>query len=567
VNTLENAQPGFHGDVVLSGGSYASAGAFGKGQYAWGKNIFGASASGAMTDHYLNPVVPQNFTNTGTIGDLSAHYERDFTPKDRLRLIVRHELSRYELPNEQVQQAPHANPFDSSAPLGSQLQNADNFETMGIVSYQHIFSSNVVSDFRGMVRDNTNDFYSNAYSTPIEIFQHNRFREGYFKGSATILRGRQEWKVGVESDNFFLHENFNYLITDPTQFNPATPPTFTFPPANQPNMGRRPDLEQSVYVQDLIRLGNWTVNAGLRWDHYQLLLNKQAVDPRMAVSRYFRSADLVLHFSYDRVFQTPSFENILLSSSTAIETLNPVNFLRLAVEPSEGNYYEAGVTKSFFGKFKMDGNYFRRLVSNYADDDQIMNTTISFPIAFRKSIIYGAEAKIDLPDWHGFSGFASYSYMVGNVWFPVTGGLFLGQEAAAAEQQLSGHFPDSQDQRNTLRGRMRYQVAPRFWVAGGVAYDSGLPFAFEGNPATALAEYGQQVLDRINFTRGRIRPALLVSASAGADIYTSERMKMRLQADGLNLTNVLDVIDFGGLFSGNAIGPARSYSLRLAMNF
>ena len=153
------------------------------------------------------------------------------------------------------------------------------------------------------------------------------------------------------------------------------------------------------------------------------------------------------------------------------------------------------------------------------------------------------------------------------MWFPVTGGLFLGQEAAAAEQQLSGHFPDSQDQRNTLRGRMRYQVAPRFWVAGGVAYDSGLPFAFEGNPATALAEYGQQVLDRINFTRGRIRPALLVSASAGADIYTSERMKMRLQADGLNLTNVLDVIDFGGLFSGNAIGPARSYSLRLAMNF
>jgi len=28
---------------------------------------------------------------------------------------------------------------------------------------------------------------------------------------------------------------------------------------------------------------------------------------------------------------------------------------------------------------------------------------------------------------------------------------------------------------------------------------------------------------------------------------------MRFQADGENLTNVLDVIDFGGLFSGNAI--------------
>jgi hypothetical protein len=34
-------------------------------------------------------------------------------------------------------------------------------------------------------------------------------------------------------------------------------------------------------------------------------------------------------------------------------------------------------------------------------------------------------------------------------------------------------------------------------------------------------------------------------------------MHMQLQADGQNLTDVLDVIDFGGLFSGNAIGPSR----------
>jgi hypothetical protein len=37
--------------------------------------------------------------------------------------------------------------------------------------------------------------------------------------------------------------------------------------------------------------------------------------------------------------------------------------------------------------------------------------------------------------------------------------------------------------------------------------------------------------------------------------------------DGQNLTNVLDVIDFGGLFSGNAIGPSRSFALRLTTNF
>jgi hypothetical protein len=564
VNTLQDAQDGFHGQVVLSGGSFDSAGSFAEGQYVWGKNTFGASASGSMTGHYLNPVVTQNFTNSGTTGDFSVHYQRDITPKDRLSLIVRHELSRYQLPNELVQQAPHVDSLDLSLPPGSQLLTADNFETMGIISYEHTFSSNVVADFRGMVRDNSNDFNSNEYSTPVEVFQKNWFREGYFKGSITVNHGRHEFKFGVESDNIFLNENFRYAITDPTQFDGSTPLTFSF-------LTNRPDLEQSAYVQDLIHLGNWTVSAGLRWDHYQLLSNNQAVEPRFSVSRYFPSAGLIVHFSYDRIFQTPSFENMLLSGSTAAAGLDTIS-LQLPVKPSVGNYYEVGLTQAFFKKFKLDVNYYRRLVNNYADDDQIDNTTISYPIAFRKAIIYGAEAKVDFPEWHRFSGFVSYSYTLGNAWFPVTGGLFLGDDAVIP---TSGHLPDSQDQRNYVRGRVRYQVTRRLWIAGGVQYDTGLPFDFQcpdGETqnqciANEAQTYGQDVVNRLNFNRDRILPAFQVNASVGADIYKSDRINVKLQADGENLTNVVNVIDFGGLFSGNAIGPSRSYSLRLTTAF
>jgi len=552
VNTSQNWQQGFHGQAVLSGGSFDTAGAFVEGQYAWGRNTFGASASGDMTAHYLNPVVTQNYTNRGTIGDFSVNYERDLTPDDRLSLIVRHEFSRYVLPNEQVQET------------AGQLQTADNFETMGIISYQHTFSPNMVADIHGMVRDNANDFYSNADSTPIEILQHNWFREGYFKGGVTISHGRNEIKAGVESDNLFLNEHFHYNITDDTQFDPSTPLAFSF-------MAHRPDLEQAAFVQDLIRLGNWTVNAGLRWDHYQLFLNNQALSPRFAVSRFFPSANFVVHFSYDRVFQTPSFENMLLSSSTAAAGLDTIS-LQLPVRPSVGNYYEVGVTKVVSNKLKLDTNYFRRLMNNYTDDDQIENTTISYPIAFRKAIIYGAEAKLDLTPTHGFSGFLSYSYEVGNAWFPVTGGLFLGDDAVIP---TTGHFPDSQDQRNTVRGRLRYQVAPRLWIAGGIQYDTGLPFDFVCDPSLTLAEciagevqtYGQPVINRINFARGRIYPAFQVNASVGADLYKSERLNVRFQADGENLTNIVNVIDFGGLFSGNAIGPSRSFALRLSTTF
>jgi TonB-dependent Receptor Plug Domain len=564
VNTLRDPRPGFRGQVVISGGSYETAGAFVLGQFTWGKNTLGFSASGAGTDHYLNPVVPQNFTNNGTTGNFAINYQRDFSADDRVSLVVRHILSRYALPNEQVQQTWCYPPGQLVGPP-CQLQTANNFETMGSISYQHIFSSNVVAELRGMGRNNSNNFFSNDLSTPIILFQHNWFNEIYLKGMVTINQGPQEWKIGFESDNTFLNENFSYQITDPSQFDDDTALTFSFP-GNSPSQGKRPDLEQSAFVQYQAHLGNWMMNLGLRWDHYQLVVNKNSVDPRLAISRYFPSLGLVAHFSYDRIFQTPSFENILLSSSYEAGTINP-DFLSLPVQPSQGNYYEGGLSKAFGPNLRLDANVYRRAVNNYADDDQIANTTISFPISFQKAVIYGAEAKIEVPNWHGLSGFASYSYMVGNAWFPVTGGLFLGQDVQAAEEQLGGHFPDSQDQRNTVFTRWKYQLKPRLWIAGGLQYDTGLPFEFEGDQQTALEEYGQQVLNRINFARGRIYPALIVSASAGADIFKSDRLNVRLQADGQNLTNVLNVIDFGGLFSGNAIGPARSFALRLTTNF
>ncbi len=561
VNTLRDSQPGWHGETVLSGGSFDTAGAFAQVEDKFGKNAISASASGNRTAHYLNPVVPENYTNRGTTGDFSLGYERDLTPKDHLTLSVRHELSRYEIPNEQIQQVPELQNPPGTAP---QLQTADNFETMGIVSYQHIFSANVLADFRGMVRDNSNDLNSNNSSWPIIAFQHNDFKEGYFNAAVSIHHGRHEWKAGIESDNLFLHENISDIITvspnDPNNpFDPGTPRTFAF-------TGSRPDLEQAAFLQDLIHLGNWTVNAGLRWDHYQLLVNQNAVSPRVSIARNFAAAKMVVHASYDRVFQTPSFENILLSSSSQVTSLDP-SVLRLPVEPSHGNYFEFGATKSLFDRLRLDANYFRRYVNNYADDDQILSTAVSFPIAFRKAIIYGAEGKLEVPHWGRFSGYLSYSYIVGNAWFPVTGGLFLGDDAVNATTQLTGHFPDSQDQRNTARARIRYNLASRLWIATGAEYGSGLPFDFGGTYDQALAEYGQAVVDRINFDRGRIKPLLSVNASAGADLYKKEGRALRLQADGENLNNRLNVIDFGGLFSGNAIGPPRSYALKLAATF
>ncbi len=580
VNTLRQAEPGFSGETVLSGGSFDTASAYTQLQYSWKGNTLGVSGYGGMTDHYLNPVVPENFHNSGTTAGWAGSYERDLTPKDRLTFTVRHSLARYEIPNELVQQngAVFPNPDGSCCTFipGGQQQNSDNFETMGTVSYQHIFSPDAIGWLRGMVRDNSNDYYSNALSWPESFTQHNDFKEIYFNGSAAIHHGRHEIKAGIESDNLFLHENFSDAIpyclssqdvTSPNcpiaqgLFDPGTPLTFAF-------TGSRPDLEQSAYVQDAIRLGNWTVNAGLRWDHYQLLVNQNAVSPRLSVAYYLRSAGLLVHFSYDRVFQTPSFENILLSSSPTVLSLDPGQVIQAPVLPSHGNYYEVGATKAFANKLRLDVNYYQRRVNNYADDDVLPTSPISFPLSFDHAIIYGAEAKIEVLKWWRFSGWASYSYMVGNVWFPETGGLQIGVTPSSVP--LTGHLPDSQDQRNTLRARVRYQIDKRLWIAVGADYNSGLPFEpIDNNPESAAnaGTYGQAVINGLNFNRDRILPHLTENISVGADLYQHERRSLRLQADCNNVSNKLEILDYGGLFSGNAIGPPRSFTFRLSARF
>ncbi len=410
-----------HGRLVLSGGSYDSAGGYGRLQLAAGRNIVTATADGARTDHYLNPVVPANYTNAGTLADFAIDLARDFTAADHLAAMVRHRLSRYEIPNENLQQ------------VAGQVQTGDDLETMGSASYQHLFSSQTVLNSEGLLRDEQHDLFSNDDSTPIIATQHNSFRQVYFAAALSIQHGRHTIKTGVNADSASLHENFSDRITNPSQFDKGTPTTFSF-------SGQRPDLEQAAFIQDVAHMGNWTLTAGLRWDHYQLVLNQNAVSPRIALSRYLPAANLILHASYARLFVPPSSNNILLSSSPAVESLNP-NVFRLPVQPSHGNNYEGGLSKGFLGQMRMDADVYRRTANNYPDYDPLLNTGVNFPIAFSRAIIYGADGTLDLPHWAKLSGSLSYSYMVANRWFPVSGGLLLGEDDIG--RRTPGHWTRS----------------------------------------------------------------------------------------------------------------------------
>ena len=550
VSSPKNNPTGLHAEFEAEGGSFATASGSGALFYSTGGNRFSLTGDGVHSDRYLDSPVLQNYTNVGNAGGFSSSYERDFSNGDRIFLTFAQHEVRYEVPNELVQQA------------AGQRQDSREKETSGQVRYTHAFSADILLSVAGSVRDASALLNSYAQSTPIIVSQDRGYREGYVRADLAGHHGRHEWKAGVDGIFSPVNENLQYHITDPAQFDPGTVVNFPF-------SDRRWDIEPSVYVQDQVRLGKWNLSAGLRFDRYGFVVNESAWSPRLGVSRFITSLNLLVHASYDRVFQTPAMENLLLASSPQLDSVSSL-VVRLPVRPARANYYEVGFTKSFAGKLRMDGNVFRRDFRNYSDDDVLLDTGISFPIAFSSAEIYGEEIQIAVPRWGRFSGVLSYSNQTGVGQGPITGGLFLGSETANIPD--SSKFPVSQDQRNTLRARVRFQVTDRLWLATSAEYGSGLPVNLNGTVGPSqinflLQQYGPSILNEVNFNAGRVRPNFSLDAGAGATLFHKEGKDVTFEIEGHNLTGKVNVLNFASLFSGTAVTPPASVSARLKVGF
>jgi outer membrane cobalamin receptor len=548
VTTKKDALAGWHGRLDAGGGSFSTVNGSAGISYAREGDRFSVSGEGFHTDRYLDPPVLANYTNRGNAAGFSASYERDFSASDRLRVSVTHNAVRFLVPNELVQQQ------------AGQRQDIQNTETSGQIYFQHTISPELFLSFSGSVRDSSVTLVSNAFATPVIVSQDRGYREGYARADLAGQHGHHNWKTGVDGIFTPVHEALRYTITDPTQFDPGTQLNFVFP------YQRKWDVEPSLYVQDQMRLGHWNVSAGLRFDHYGFVVHESGWSPRIGVSRFVPGLNLLFHASYDRVFQTPAVENLLLASSPLLDAIS-TSVLRLPIRPGRGNFYEGGMTEAFLGKLRLDANIFRRDFRQYSDDDVLLDTGVSFPIAFAKARILGEEVRVEVPQWGRFSGYLSYANQSGIGRGPITGGLFLGVDAANALTDTS-KFAVTQDQRNSLHARVRFQAPRLAWLAMGAQYGSGLP-ANIGNAkfSDLFAAFGQQILDRVNLARGRVRPNFSVDAAVGAEIYRKESRSAALQIQVANLADRLNVINFASLFSGTALGEPRSVSASLRLTF
>src|SRR6185436_18723061 len=255
-------------------------------------------------------------------------------------------------------------------------------------------------------------------------------------------------KGGVQFTRTPVREDFSFYSTDPTAFAPIEDENGTIFPnpvllftASNPFVFRdkRTGRMGSVFVQDRFSpFKNLTLDAGIRFDDYKLLISDHGFSPRIGIAYLIPRSQTVLRLSYNRLFQPPPAENLLLASSVDAARLSPLAVTSgvTAVKPilpDREHVFEAGVQQQLSKFARLSVSAYNKQIRNFSDKDQFFDTGIIFPISIFAGRVNGIEARIDTADWRGLSGYASYANSRSFGITPINGGLFLGEAVDTLE--------------------------------------------------------------------------------------------------------------------------------------
>ena len=571
VNTRSGLEGPTQGGISFSGGSFSTGETAVDFSTHTKKLGFLTNLSASTSQRYLDPPTLDNFHNFGRTGKGFFRLDYQFDANNSLRGVFNFGGSNFEVPNRFNQEVAGQ---DQRQRLRDNSQN---------ISFQHIFSANTVAQFSFFHRQNNAQLISNTLSTPVVANQDRTLQNYGAIGSLALTRRSHNIKLGGqvtitpvdEHFNFYPTEQFPDLVDEEgnvfpnpvNNFNAANP--FVF---NQSKTGRT----LSAYVQDrFTAFKNLTLDLGVRYDNYKLLIGEQQLSPRLGLAYFIPKTKTTLRASYNRLFQPPPAENLLLASSSAAAALSPIAVLQgittvQPILPDKQNAFEAGAQQLLSQFFRLNLTVYQKRIENFSDKDQFFETGVIFPIAISSGRVTGEELRLESTDIHGFHTFVSYANSRAFGVTPITGGLFLGEDP----QDLFLHglkFANDHDQRNEAQFQVSYNHRPSgLYASFSGRYDSGVPVDIE--PGTTLADFVAQsfdprLFDKIDFQRGRVRPRTILDLSVGADLMQKERVSMNVQFDVQNLTNELFLYNFESVFSGTHVGYPRLFSGRLSLRF
>jgi outer membrane receptor for Fe3+-dicitrate len=414
-------------------------------------------------------------------------------------------------------------------------------------------------------------------------FQDRTLQNTGLIASLTLTRGIHNIKFGGQMNWTPVRENFSFYPTAPfdnivdENGNAFPNPINNFTAANPFVFNERKTGRMfSAYIQDRFSVfRNFTLDLGVRYDNYRLVISDNGFSPRIGVAYYVPRTKTTLRASYNRFFQTPPAENLLLASSTQAAAISPVAVLQgvTTVQPilvDKENAFEVGAQQGVSRYLRLNLTVYQKRIKNFADKDQFFETGVIFPIAISAGRVTGEELRLESTEIHGLRGFLSYANARAYGVTPINGGLFLGEDTQAL--RVAGlKFANDHDQRNELQFQLSYNHRRSgFYALFNGRYDSGVPTDVQ--PGTTLADFVAQGFDprlynEIDFQRGRVRPRTILDFSIGVDLMRKERTTLNLQFDVQNLTNQLYLYNFESVFSGTHVGSPRLLSGRLALRF
>ena len=571
VNTRSGLEGPTQGGLSLSGGSFSTGEI--AADFATHTKKFGflTNLSTTTSQRYLDPPTIDNFHNFGRTGKGFFRLDYQFGQNDSIRSVLTFGGSNFQVPNRLEQEL-------AGQDLRQRLR--DNSQN---VTYQHIFSPNSVAQFSFFNRSSHARLTSNPTATPVVAFQDRTLKNYGGLGSLSLTRGSHNIKFGGqvtvtplnETFSFYPTRVFNDLVDEDgnvfsnpiNSFNASHPFQFA---------GKKTGRTLSAYVQDRFPLfKNFTLDAGIRYDNYKLLISEQALSPRIGVAYYIPRTRTTLHASYNRLFQPPPAENLLLASSREAAAISPIAVLQgvttvLPILPDKENSFEVGVQQLLSRYVRASVTLYQKRIKNFSDKDQFFETGVIFPIAISSGRVTGEELRLETTDIRGFHGSFSFANARAYGVTPINGGLFLGEDTQSL--QVSGlKFPNDHDQRNEAQFQFGYNHRPSgIYATLSGRYDSGVPTDVQ--PGTTLAQFvadgfDPRLYNEIDFQRGRVRPRTILDFSIGADLLRKERVSMNVQFDVQNLTNQLFLYNFESVFSGTHVGYPRMFSGRLGIRF
>jgi len=515
------------GSFTGSYGSFGSAtGSFdlGYGGKNWGNFL---ELDGLNTGRFLDPPEFSVFHDKGNEENSFDRIDYSFSSSDSAHLDLNYSRSWFQNPNsyDNLNVQNIVGGGAGASPTFGNVGNTDQrsqIQTFNITpTWTHIINNDAVANLILWARKDFYHYYPSGQPLadlgPIQTASISQYRTLFDVGGTANLtwtHGIHNVKGGVEYDTTFLREHDNlgvvspaYSFTapcadangnplpgysDPSQCTGANSANPSYVSALAPYdltrggayyhyFGHADVKWTGLYLQDQIKLGNWSANIGMRGDLYNGLTATRQPQPRVGVAYSIKPSATVLSLSYARTLETPFNENLVVSSQGCSDAvLSPLLACTPGVsgtlQPGFRNEFHASIQQAFGKHLVFGGEYIWKYTRNAFDFSILGNTPIFFPIDWHNAKIPGYALHVDVPEYHHFSAYTVMSSVAARFFNPQIAGAGA---TVATPGATNVPFRIDHDEKFNQTTHLQYTVAHAkyldgIWGGFNWRYDSGL---------------------------------------------------------------------------------------------